>query len=290
MSIVALKRKTQNTYKCLSGKDPTAILVNRGPGQTTIFSTGGGFSLNGKHRNIGRVGQNSLFSTTGSRMVSGTTNLRGWGGLNGQYYGKSQNNTWKNNLCCVKDKGVKPSTLNTKGMIATKYKWKKTPIPASTFDNNGVPIPVHGQLQTIHNRWTSTETNERKTAQEYIDNKSAVTSVCVKDRNSIGGLIGKNYTCCTKETSNNDGYHIGGKFFPIEPYAKFHEFIGDSTRSLNDAKANSALLLPKGYNKPFPFNSTPDQCAGLIVDQASNLRILNTYYADANNTNSLCAT
>ena len=55
MSIVTLKRKTKATYKCLSGKDPNAVMVVRGPGQKIPLSSGGGFSLNGKHRNIGRV-------------------------------------------------------------------------------------------------------------------------------------------------------------------------------------------------------------------------------------------
>ena len=110
MSIVALKRKGQQLYT-LSGKSPNATLVVRGPGQTQPFATGGGFTLNGKQRNIGYVGRNSLNSIGGSRMKPGTTDWKGYGGCCGDY----RNNPSANNQCCVKDIGVKPSCSEYKG-------------------------------------------------------------------------------------------------------------------------------------------------------------------------------
>ena len=156
MSIVALKRKTQ-AQQSLSGKNPEATLVVHGPGQTRTITTGGGFSLNGRHRNIGRVGANQLFSKGGSKMVAGTTQLRGWGGTLGTYVGQEQNQTWKQNRCCGSNNTpVHTSTLNTKGMLALKNKWKKTPIPASVFEAAGRAPPTDpSQLETIFNNWVA---------------------------------------------------------------------------------------------------------------------------------------
>ena len=123
MSIVALKRKGQQLHT-LSGKSPNATLVVSGPGQTTPLTTGGGFTINGKQRNIGYIGRNSLNSIGGTRMKPGTASWKGSGGCCGGY----TVNPSPNNQCCVKNVGVKPSVLNTKGMLANKYRWKKTTI------------------------------------------------------------------------------------------------------------------------------------------------------------------
>ena len=74
MSIVALKRRAK-LINNQSGKEPSARLIVRGPGQTEgrVITTGGGFSLNGPYRNIGYVGKNSLDSVGGTRMKPGTS-------------------------------------------------------------------------------------------------------------------------------------------------------------------------------------------------------------------------
>lgn len=100
MSLATLKRKSNTTYKKLSGKssgdrfiinkqtagNPRFVVTenppciqkmfqpksssNNGPNYNTITGTGGGFSINGKHRNIGRVGQHMRMSKGLSRMKS----------------------------------------------------------------------------------------------------------------------------------------------------------------------------------------------------------------------------
>ena len=107
MSIVTLKRKGQQ-LRTLSGKTPNAIMVVAGPDQQEPLTTGGGFTLNGKERNIGYIGRNSMNSIGGSRMRSGTTDWKGTGGRSGAY----PINPSANNQCCVKNIGVKPSVLN----------------------------------------------------------------------------------------------------------------------------------------------------------------------------------
>ena len=103
MSLATLKRKSNTTYKKLSGKskgdrfiinkqtagnpsfkvtyppdEPPCIQkmfqpqssTSNGPNYNTITGTGGGFSINGKRRNIGRVGQHMRMSKGLSRMKS----------------------------------------------------------------------------------------------------------------------------------------------------------------------------------------------------------------------------
>ena len=82
MSIVALKRKG-TTYCTRSQETPNSTLVVSGPGQTTPLTTGGGFTLNGKQRNIGYIGRNSLNSIGGTRMKPGIASWKGNGGCCG---------------------------------------------------------------------------------------------------------------------------------------------------------------------------------------------------------------
>ena len=100
MSLATLKRKSNTTYKKLSGKNSgDRFVINKqspgnpgfkvtenppciqkmfqpksstsnGPNYNTITGTGGGFSINGKRRNIGRVGQHMRMSKGLSRMKS----------------------------------------------------------------------------------------------------------------------------------------------------------------------------------------------------------------------------
>ena len=103
MSLATLKRKSNTTYKKLSGKSSgDRFVINKqspgnpgfkvtenppciqkmfqpkssssnGPNYNTITGTGGGFSINGKRRNIGRVGQHMRMSKGLSRMKSIST-------------------------------------------------------------------------------------------------------------------------------------------------------------------------------------------------------------------------
>lgn len=118
MSLAVLKRKAQTKYNNMS--------VNRSSG----------FSLNGTHRNQGYVGQTSLSRTIVRTPHKGAT-PKGHGGCCGTY---PTNNIKESTTCCTEDASVvKSSSINTHGLIDTKYKW--TPqynhVKSDSNQNNG---------------------------------------------------------------------------------------------------------------------------------------------------------
>jgi hypothetical protein len=110
MSIATLKRKTQSQYN------------NMSVGESN-------FSLNGTHRNQGYVGQTMLSRSLPRSLMNGNT-LRGHGGCCGEY------RIMPNIISAVKtteDSTVlKPSVMNTDGMLETKYRWTHRGAPFST--------------------------------------------------------------------------------------------------------------------------------------------------------------
>jgi len=282
MSIVALKRRGQ-LLNNQSGKDPsTRMLIRDGcecpPGSNTnTFSTGGGFSLNGKYRNIGYVGKNSLQSIGGSRMKPGTTDYKGSGGCCGNY----QNNPSPNNQCCLDDSNtVKPSTLNTRGMLANRFRWTKRNIPAEDFQGQA---PDNNQIQDIYNNWVSGENgnyNIKKSSQQYTENLAATLAYKNRNLNKDSGIV----NCALDQNGKcSKGHHIGGKYVPAKPYAKLLNVTGTASRAIEGAIASRASLFPKGYNKPFPYDPQPNQCVRPAI-QGNNRNVLQTYYPDRNNT------
>lgn len=286
MSIVALKRRAK-LLNNQSGRDPSArMLIRDGcecpPGNNTnAFSTGGGFSLNGKYRNIGRVGKNSLQSIGGSRMKPGTTDYKGSGGCCGGY----QNNPSPNNQCCLDDSNtVKPSTLNTRGMLANRFRWTKRNIPASNFTDNGAgEAPDNNQIQDIYNNWVSGENgnyNIKKSSQQYTENLAATLAYKNRNLNKDSGIV----NCALDQNGKcSKGHHIGGKYVPAKPYAKLLNVTGTASRAIEGAIASRASLFPKGYNKPFPYDPQPNQCVPR-AGQGDDENVLKSYYADENNT------
>jgi hypothetical protein len=110
MSLVVLKRKTATLYK------------NMSTGQSQ-------FSINGTRRNLGYIGQ----SLTSRRFIytpmKGNVE-RGHGGCCGTY---RVLNIRPSNMLCLNDNSVvKPSSMNTRGMISTKYQWVRRPYPYSS--------------------------------------------------------------------------------------------------------------------------------------------------------------
>jgi len=282
MSIVALKRRGQ-LLNNQSGKDPsTRMLIRDGcecpPGSNTnTFSTGGGFSLNGKYRNIGYVGKNSLQSIGGSRMKPGTTDYKGSGGCCGNY----QNTPSPNNQCCLDDSNtVKPSTLNTRGMLANRFRWTKRNIPAEDFQGQA---PDNNQIQDIYNNWVSGENgnyNIKKSSQQYTENLAATLAYKNRNLNKDSGIV----NCALDQNGKcSKGHHIGGKYVPAKPYAKLLNVTGTASRAIEGAIASRASLFPKGYNKPFPYDPQPNQCVRPAI-QGNNRNVLQTYYPDRNNT------
>lgn len=118
MSLAVLKRKAQTKYNNMS--------ANRSSG----------FSLNGTHRNQGYVGQTSLSRTIIRTPHKGAT-PKGHGGCCGTY---PINIIKESTTCCTEDASVvKTSSINTHGLIDTKYKW--TPqynyVKSDSNKNNG---------------------------------------------------------------------------------------------------------------------------------------------------------
>jgi hypothetical protein len=113
MSIVTLKKKTQAQYNNASVGRPN-------------------FSLNGTLRNQGYVGQTSLSRTILKTPMRGNVAC-GHGGCCGKF-DKSRMFLSVNPIANTLNntKVIKPSVINTSGMIETHYMWAKRPQPYST--------------------------------------------------------------------------------------------------------------------------------------------------------------
>lgn len=109
MSLATLKKKTASKYNNNS--------VNTS-----------GFSLNGKHRNQGYVGQTSLSRTILRTPAKGVT-LQG----HGSKYGYPIKELVTSSTCCTEDNAVvKSSVLSTKAMLQNRTKWTRRPAPYSS--------------------------------------------------------------------------------------------------------------------------------------------------------------
>jgi hypothetical protein len=115
MSLVTLKRKAlaQNYHRI---PNPTHKSPN-------------GFSLNGTHRNQGYIGQTSLSRSLPRTLMKGST-PRGHGGCCGKY---EITPIVQSGVTSLEDSSVvKTSSLNTSGLISTKYRWVRRPQPHAT--------------------------------------------------------------------------------------------------------------------------------------------------------------
>jgi hypothetical protein len=103
MSIATLKKKSQVLYNNLS-----------------VGSKNGGFSLNGGHRSAGYIGQSTQSRHLTRTLMKGNV-VRGNGGCCGTYI---VTNVKPSELACLNDpNAIKPTAMNTEGMLHTKYKW-----------------------------------------------------------------------------------------------------------------------------------------------------------------------
>jgi len=119
MSIVTLKRKTQVQYNNMSVGKPN-------------------FSLNGTRRSQGYVGQTSLSRSLPKTPMKGNVAC-GHGGCCGTFRKMPIVQTVNPIAVTLNNtKVIKPSVINTNGLINTKYRWVKRPQPYSTVkpDNN----------------------------------------------------------------------------------------------------------------------------------------------------------
>ena len=101
MSEATLKKKSRVLYNNLSVRQ-------------------NGFSLNGGHRSAGYIGQSTQSRHLTRTLAKGNV-LRGNGGCCGTYL---ISNVYPSELACLNNPNViKPSVLNTNGLLHTKYKW-----------------------------------------------------------------------------------------------------------------------------------------------------------------------
>jgi hypothetical protein len=181
MSIQTMKKKVTNNYMgvSISGRAPGGIWVSQGPFRnnvtTVVHSNNNGFSLNGGHRNIGRVGQTWLFSKSFTPYRGAYA--RGNGGSCGSYYQQEQVYPIRE----VNTRGdeylyIKPSSLSTKGMLEKKYNhiWNgQYPCAiVSPEGNNNLLNATNGVF--IHEK-TSANMCETGTNQLVTTDKSGIT-------------------------------------------------------------------------------------------------------------------
>ena len=111
MSIATLKRKTQAQYNNSSVGQPQ-------------------FSLNGTRRSSGYVGQDTLGRSL-VRSLSKNGALKGHGGCCGKYPTPQIKTTPE--MACLNDpKILKSSSMNTIGLLMSRYRWARRPQPYST--------------------------------------------------------------------------------------------------------------------------------------------------------------
>ena len=131
MSIAILKKKTAAKYNNVSVNVPH-------------FSTVGGY------RNQGWVGQTSLSRSLPRSLRRGDT-LRGYGGCCGTY--TIANSVINPDLCCKNNnKVIKRASMNTAGMIMTKYRWIRRPRPYTSVKPGAGNILYRAESELIERK------------------------------------------------------------------------------------------------------------------------------------------
>ena len=182
MSIATLKKKTKNQYNALS------------------VGSKNGFSLNGTHRNQGYIGQSTQSRFLSRTLMKGNT-IRGHGGCCGQY---PIYNIVQTSVRSTEDPNVvKPSVLNTMGMISTKYRWIRRPQPYSTTKE--------------------VDTHEWDSQSHYVQSKSTRIQTLIAQCNEANPI--KNLPCkqacsdnCRPICSKNTNYNNRSQNIIIKPH------------------------------------------------------------------------
>ncbi len=176
MSVVALKRKIN-------------AMKNQSTGQQ-------GFSINGTTRNQGYIGQSLQSRSLIHTPYKGAEPI-GHGGCCGAY---SMNVIEPSEICCLEDsKVVKPSVLNTRGMLANKYKWLNKPVvkPSSSSTLNSQAI----YLERLKRR----ELTKIETYCKKPDEMPVKPDTCKYLRNNKGQpLFSRHVTTCRDAPSTKD--------------------------------------------------------------------------------------
>lgn len=168
MSIVALKRKTLAQYRNNSHSPD-------------------GFSLNGTHRNQGYVGQTSLSRSLPRTLMKGNT-PRGHGGCCGKY---QQGTIVRSAVTSLENPAVvKKSTMNTRGLIDTKYRWIRRPKPFAEVKHIA---NSHSQSEYIYfiKEKTLKETRSDGSPCSIVDKNPVYKKCTALTRTQIGDLCPK---------------------------------------------------------------------------------------------------
>lgn len=224
MSLATLKKKSRNNKRF-------APISGRGVN---------GFSLSGGHRNIGSVGQFRLISNTTRTPFRGTEPM-GNGGSGGKYYDAPHNS----GSCGTNDnKIIKKSSLNTAGMIDTKYKWTKGTYP---------------------NFWVQEDDNSYRVTRDqatYIKKLTQKKGSCVVSNVQNNGKCGtivpsseNNYIYSCDGNKKACSYYIGTKKYIRRPYAKnFNQLPISQGQYINNGGLFKNNCLPTPATKqPFPM-------------------------------------
>jgi hypothetical protein len=223
MSIAILKKKSRSNRRF-------APISGRGDD---------GFSLNGGYRNIGAVGQFRMISNTTRTPFRGTHPM-GNGGSGGKYYDVPLNS----GSCCTNDNQIiKKSSLNTAGMIDTKYKWTK-----GTYPNYWVQEDDNSYIVT-RDQATYIRNLTQKCGGIVFSNIQN-NGNCGTVYDPSGSLV---YSCSGNK--NACSYYIGTKKYIRMPYAKnFNQLPVSQGQYINTGGLYKKECLPTPANKqPFPM-------------------------------------
>lgn len=224
MSLATLKRKTN-----YGGASPRNDPIS-GKGKN-------GFSLVGGYRNIGNVGQFRMISNVSRTPFRGTEPM-GSGG----FYGKYTNNPLNSgSVGSNNNEIIKHSSLNTKGMISSKYRWIKSKYP------NYWVQPVHNESNPLYSQGL------------YIG----------KVTNKVGGCVGT--SSFISEPENTEAipckgqkcvYYIGTKKYIRTPYSKvLNSKAVDQSQYIETGGVAKNNCLPTPPNRqPFPMSVNNNGC------------------------------
>ena len=263
MSLATFKKKSVIQYGSnISGKPTGAHWLPQGPfgrPSTTnsvmlkaAMETYGpvGFSLNGPHRNVGRVGQSMAMSKNGTPFRG--IHAYGSGGTGGRYprpepvlnaspsYIEIMGNQWEFN---------KPSVLSTYGMLRQKYRY----IYNGQYPNVWVQ-PNYG----------SSNLKDNASQGLYIHIKKSAND-CVVDVNNHEKYIGHIKKCgptgCQTTPARGYTYNVMAS---NAPYTK--ELRQPQTSSQHTTRIQRRCSNPLPRQKPFPYGVNGDACNSTVTN------------------------
>lgn len=200
MSLQAMKKKTAAKLN-ISGKGQRQTRISQGPhGENITHVISSGFSINGGYRNQGGIGQTNLGRSVTRTPFRGNTPM-GHGGSNGKYsIVVSNSGINSSNQSDI----IKPSTLNTAGMLARKYKWRNGGGTGHHDNPAQNPTKPDDNYPLNHSQGS------------YIESIKA-TAATMRD---ISGLNAENKPVDHSCNGGKCSHHIGGKKYQRNMYYK----------------------------------------------------------------------